>query len=152
MSNIDRLQKLWDATLITQFYDHPGWGIQRTAWVFRQKHDLTEEVFYLLKRTPRIWRKQAFFHINSDVYAFIAQSLKPLYKVLEPRDITDMFDVLEWLKIHPIETSIKEHDREHRNQRQTVKQSEAKNRYELSREIQLLGKGCRSNMAFFNAK
>ena len=99
MPDLTRLQKLWDAYLITRFYEKPFYNIHRTARFFRETHDIPVDTFHQLQRTPLVVSPNSTFFVNNkDVYSFVAQNLPDLYKVIEPRDVTDLFEILTWLK------------------------------------------------------
>lgn len=153
MSDLIRLQKLWDAKLITTFFTKPHYNIHRTAKFFRKEHNISDTEFEQLKRTPKIFTDQREFYVNNkDVYSFIAQHLKPLYDIIEPRDLTDLFDILAWLRNADIVTKPYIIEREVRNAVTMSCRNTAQNNINRRIHAALFGKGAKIHQAFFKSK
>lgn len=89
------LQQKWDICLLKNFFSNPHYKTGLTAAIFCREHNLSSKVFSTLKRTP-IYNN--YNHKNTDIYAFVARYLKPLYKMTDGRDITDCISIALWLK------------------------------------------------------
>ena len=94
---LNRLQLKWDVYLLTQFFNNPGYKMDISAYVFRDKNNISEEEFKLLKRAPNLSFTQ---HRGADVYGFVSRYLTPLYNYIDYNecDITDVFDISNLLK------------------------------------------------------
>ena len=91
----------WDIMLLTAFYKSPHTKASKLYDTFCAKYKLTESI--RLRRVPPEY-------VQSDVYSFVARYLKTLYKVLEHKDITDIFDLAETLQKSKIDIVVPKRD------------------------------------------
>ena len=66
-------------------------------FIFSNK--ISEDEALKIKRTSTFYTKG-----RVDVYQFVATRLKPLYKVLNEKELDDIFDIAIWLRGKPIVT------------------------------------------------
>ena len=97
----DRLQIKWDLLLMKTFYMNPNFKIWYLRSNFINDNNIGngDSDSVAIKRTSSIYIKG-----RVDVYQFVATRLKPLYKILDKKEIDDIFDIAIWLKGSSIDT------------------------------------------------
>lgn len=106
---LERLQFKWDIYLLTQFFTHKNLPCYTMMKQFCTREKVERDQVINLLRVPIMLDNDENLHLKllclgCDVYQFVAQYLKPLYKHIESKDLTDIFDIAFELKNSKINT------------------------------------------------
>lgn len=145
-----RLQKLWDAKLVTTFYLYPHMKIHHLVYRFQEQHNnLSFDDFNSLQRTLKLQDGSYTVTGRIDTYRFVAQYLPKLYKILEAYTLEDMFDIVSYLSTSNIDTQPYQQAIEFQVTKRAAKLNERRNALSAKTYHQTRGKGSKLNVSFF---